>query len=360
MCMGKVRTLYITIFLLFCMSTLFAQILVKYQPVNSLVFEIGSTPLFPDRNMIAHIGTMTFSSSDNSALFDPTFMQVSHVSNGITFSGERYSHTENGIAKYNPGSFGFRIVAVTTFTGGEFTKKDITSSPGTPMIPNSSGNQLGKIIDIKLYLVSWESNMNAIAKLGSSYMLTSNNLENFNIAIAKSGSGFYNGYNYAKINRQPVPGSPPEPFFETPITSIPYGSGPPEEVFQLFIEDEQQFTITEAYGGGSTTIAKARIAIANKQQNTPYGITIMFSNRQGSPQFNLHLDNNLGLYSIPYTLLFNGEEVQNDKPISWLNIVEAESSKDIKITKVDGAKADMAPAGNYFDTIKVTITPIDT
>lgn len=362
--MGKVRTLIIAGILFFCMFTLSAQILVDYQPSDSLVFEIGSSPLFPDRNMIAYLGSMSFSATNNSALFDPTFMQVSQVTSGISFSGDRYSYTDNGIPKYNQGSFGFRIVAVTTFTGGNVTKQDITISPGTPMIPNSSGNQLNKIIDIKLYLVSWETNMNAIARLGSSYVLTSNNLGTFNIATAKSGSGYYNGFSYASINGQTVPanGAPStgQAYSNTLITSIPYGAAPPQAEYLLSIIDENSFTITSAYGGLSTRIARAKLFLSNTQPNQQYGIDIMFSNRINSAHFALHLDNDQSLYAIPYTLLFNGQEVEGGKSIRWEDLVSDDNFKDIMITKVDSTKADMAPAGEYFDTITVTITPSDT
>lgn len=308
---------------------------------------------------------MTFSSTQNTALFDPAFMEVSVVSSGVSFSGERFSHFQDGQAIYQAGSFSFRIVAVATLVGGNVTKKDITSSPGTPMLIQSSGNQLDKIRDIKLYLVSWESNMDQKAKLGSSYLLTSNNLGYFNIATARSGSGFYNGFNYASINFQTVPsnGSAPSPgqmFSYAPISSIPYGTPVQQPDFLLSILDESSFTITAAYGGLSTRIARAKILLSNAQPNQSYGIDITFSNRINSPKFSLHLDNDQRLYAIPYTLLFNGEEVEGGKSIRWEKLVSYANYKDIRITEVDALRAEMAPAGDYFDTITVTITPLDT
>ncbi|MPM52553.1 hypothetical protein SDC9_99313 [bioreactor metagenome] len=362
--MGKVQKLLLLVLLACFAAPLPAQINVAYIPANPLVFEIGASPLFPDRNMIALLGTMTFSSIKNTALFDPAFMEVSTVSSGVSFSGDRFSHFQDGQAEYQAGSFSFRIVAVASLVGGVVTKKDITSSPGTPMLTQSSGNQLDKILDIKLYLVSWESHMDQKARLGSSYQLTSNNLGTFNIASAKSGSGFYNGFNYASVNDQIVPsnGSAPYPgqmFSYAPISSIPYGTLQKPD-FQLSILDENSFTITDAYGGLSTRIARAKIFLSNASPNQSYGIDITYTNRANSTNFSLHLDNNQNLYAIPYTLIFNGREVEGGKPIRWSNLVPNANYKDISITKVNALRAEMAPAGDYFDTITVTITPIDT
>ena len=107
-------------------------------------------------------------------------------------------------------------------------------------------------------------------------------------------------------------------------------------------------------------VARAQLEITNAAADTTYGVHVVFSNRSNSPHFSLLLDGLSNLYAIPYTLRFNGQDVSGGSPIGWTGLSEGTFTKDIQVTRVDGFKAEMAPAGIYSDTITVNITPIDT
>jgi hypothetical protein len=187
-------------------------------------------------------------------------------------------------------------------------------------------------------------------------------MEGFSLGVANNGSGYYEGNNTPiSVNNNPAGTTTPMlSGGSTTPNPLPYGPPILQPVYALSIIDENRFTITDAYGGLSTRIARANLHLGNAQANGQYGIDVVFSNKAKSPQFTLHLDGNPNLYSIPYFLLFNGQEVEGGKPIRWSNLVPNANYKDISITKVNALRAEMAPAGDYFDTITVTITPIDT
>nr|WP_319776046.1 hypothetical protein [uncultured Sphaerochaeta sp.] len=363
----KKMVLIISILILYSHALIWGQIEVDYDNSNTMAFQIGTTPLFPDGNLIALMGTMTFNTNGN-PLFDPAFMAVSPVTNGISFSGDRYSYTDSsGQKQYNNNSsFGFRIVAVTNLSNGGFLKQDITSASGTPMVPGASGNQASKISSIQLYLVSWETNMANKVRFGSNYTLTSNNLETFNIATADKGSGFYQGYTYAKINNKDVPsdGSMPLPgqsFRESPIGAIPFGEVISEPILTLTIQSETGFSIENAYGTDKTKIAEAQLTLQNTESGKTYGVEVTFSNSMGSQSFNLHLDGQRTLFAIPYLLIFGGEPVTGSAPFDWVDLsTSAPNIRSIEVSGIDQDRADMAPAGLYQDTITISIIPKDT
>jgi hypothetical protein len=363
----KKLVLMISILVLYSQAILWGQIEVDYDNSNPLVFQIGSSPLFPDGNLIALLGTMTFQ-TNGSPLFDPTFMVVSPITNGISFSGDRYSYTDSSGQKHYDSnrSFGFRIVAVTNLADGGFLKQDITSTPGTPMIPGASGNQVSKISSIQLYLVSWETAMENKVRSGSSYTLTSNNLGTFNIATADKGSGFYQGYTYASIEGQVIPsnGSAPLPgqsFRESPIVDIPFGEVIGNPILTLTIVEEPGFSIQDAYGTDKTKIAEAQLTLQNAESGKLYGVEVLFSDSEGSQSFSLHLDGQRSLFAIPYHLLFGGEPVTGSVSVDWTGLSSSVPNlRSIEVTGIDQIRADMAPAGLYKDTITITITPKDT
>nr|WP_321304634.1 hypothetical protein [uncultured Sphaerochaeta sp.] len=363
----KKLVLLVSVLIFYSQALLWGQIEVNYDNSNPIAFQIGTTPLFPDGNLIALLGTMTFN-TNGAPLFDPAFMIVSPVTNGISFSGDRYSYTDSSGQKHynNNSSFGFRIVAVTNLTSGGFLKQDITSASGTPMVPGASGNQASKISSIQLYLVSWETNMENKVRSGSNYTLTSNNLETFNIATADKGSGFYQGYTYAKINNQAVPSNgnapiPGQSFRESPIVDIPFGEVNEDPILTLSIQAETTFSIQNAYGTDKTKIAEAQLTLQNAESGKTYGVEVTFSNSVGSQTFSLHLDGQRTLFAIPYLLLFGGEPVTGSVPLDWVNLSSsAPNIRSIEVSGINQDRADMAPAGLYQDTITISITPKDT
>jgi len=183
------------------------------------------------------------------------------------------------------------------------------------------------------------------------------------VAVANNGGGYWPG------NGTLVPVNNNDPTTTTPFLSsgtsappqpVPFGQPTNTVSYLLSILDNESFSITQAYGTQIARVARAQLTIANAAPNTSYGVQVVFNNRYNNPHFSLHLDGLSNLYSIPYTLRFNGQDVVGGSPIGWSGLLEGTHTKDIQVTKVDSIKADMAPAGIYSDTITITITPIDT
>lgn len=330
----------------------------EYTAQSPLVFERGAPPLNTNK-LVAHIGTLVISTEGNQ-LFSPNLVNI-NLSTTFGFTGPITWSNDylTGEPIYQPLETFFTLYAVST-AKGVTQANPLWEGDGTQPLRTEGGNINVRTLEVKLYLVSDQDYFRY--QYGASYPLTTGSMEGFSLGVANNGSGYWEG-NSTPIS---VNGDPPgttTPMLESGTTQpepLPYGPPILQVGYALSIIDENKFTITNAYGGLSTPIAKASLMLSNAQANGQYGIDVVFSNRAKSPQFTLHLDGNPSLYAIPYTLLFNGQEVEGGKPIRWSNLVSNANYKDIKITKVSAERADMAPAGDYFDTITVTITPLDT
>lgn len=338
-------------------SSAFA-ITATYMAQSPLVFERGTPPLNTNK-LVAHVGTIVIS-TDGNQLFHPNLVNI-NLSTSFGFSGPiTWSNNwQTGEPEYTVMETYFTLYAVST-ARGVTQVNPLWESDGSQPLRTEGGNINVRTLEVKIYLVSDQDYFRY--QYGASYPLTTGSMEGFSLGVANNGSGYYDG-NITPISVNNNPAGTTTPMLSGGSTTpnpLPYGPPILQPVYALSIIDENRFTITDAYGGLSTRIARANLHLSNAQANGQYGIDVVFSNKAKSPQFTLHLDGNPNLYSIPYFLLFNGQEVEGGKPIRWSNLVPNANYKDISITKVNALRAEMAPAGDYFDTITVTITPIDT
>lgn len=253
----------------------------------------------------------------------------------------------------------FTLYAVST-AKGVTQVNPLWEGDGTQPLRTESGNINIRNLEVKLYLVSDQDYFRY--QYGASYPLTSGTMEGFTLGVANTGSGYWEGNSTPiSVNNEPA-GTTTPMLSEGSTTPSPLPYGPPilQPIYALSILDENRFTITDAYGGLSTVIARANLHLSNAQAGGQYGIEVVFANQRKSTQFSLHLDGDPNLYAIPYSLLFNTQEVVGGTPILWTNLAPNANYKDIRITNVSMERAEMAPAGEYFDTITVTITPVDT
>lgn len=352
------------ILLIFITSTLSAAIFATYTSQPSPVFEIGDSTIFPDGNLVAELGTMTIYSDKNTSYFNPFFIFTPSLSSSFTFTGDRFSWEGNGVKYYQTSNFSFRLVALRSISG-VLSTVDLTSNPYSELVPVQEGNLLGKLDYIKIYLVSWEANASSIFHVGTSYTLSSGTLSNFDVAVAKSSSGFYGNNYYISINSQDLPQDGSMPLPGIPLTANPYspflfaGTIVPVS-YNVSIINDTAFTIDQAYGAAKATIASTELTLANGISGTNYGVYITFANALGDTTFNLHLDGALTGYAIPYTLILGTDQVTGSTPILWDGLSNGANLKDISVTAIDSTTALMAPEGLYSDTISVNITPIDT
>lgn len=356
--MGKFRTLFVACLVAISFHVP-AQITATWVPKSSLYFEQGFSPLNTNK-LVAHMGTLTIKPEGNQ-LFDPNILNV-NLSTSFQFTGPiTWSNDwQTGLPIYENQATFFTLYAVSTVKGVT-QANPLYQGDGSQPLRTENGNLNVSLFTAEFYLVSdqdwWRY------KPGGQYALTSGTFGGFQVAVANSGSGYWPG------NETLVPVNNNDPHVTTPLLSsgtsappqpVPFGQPTNTVSYLLSIVDNQSFSITQAYGTQIARVARAQLTIANSVPNASYGVQVVFSNRSNSPHFSLHLDGLSSLYSIPYTLRFNGKDVVGGSPIGWTGLLEGTHTKDIQVTKVDGIKADMAPAGIYSDTITINITPIDT
>ncbi|WP_298504300.1 hypothetical protein [uncultured Sphaerochaeta sp.] len=356
--MGKVQTC-IVVCLLVLSAHLPAQSTATWLPKNPLYFEQGFSPLNTNK-LVAHMGSLTIKPGGNQ-LFDPNILNV-NLSTSFQFTGPITwsNHWQTGLPIYENQATFFTLYAVSTVKGVTQVNP-LYQSDGSQPLRIENGNLNVSLFTAELYLVSdqdwWRY------QPGGQYTLTNGTFGGFQVAVANNGGGYWPG------NGTLVPVNNNDPTATTPFLSsgtstppqpVPFGEPTNTVSYLLSILDNESFSITQAYGTQIARVARAQLTIANAASNTSYGVQVVFNNRYNNPYFSLHLDGLSNLYSIPYTLHFNGQDVVGGSPIGWLGLLEGTHTKDIQVTKVDSIKADMAPAGIYSDTITINITPIDT
>ncbi|MBI9095448.1 MAG: hypothetical protein JEY71_11245 [Sphaerochaeta sp.] len=161
----------------------------------------------------------------------------------------------------------------------------------------------------------------------------------------------------------------PVPFFMTDYSSgspnyININSVDPTVYASLNIEQTpEQATISlfDAAGSNKKKVGVARITLSGFQSTDTYGVSISFTDGNGSttPQFRLkHADFNT---YIPFNLKLNNQPIENGVPVTWNNLSYGiNNTKNLNVTGIDYATAQTSISGLYSDDIYVTITPLDT
>ncbi len=373
----KILLLFIALLTLFS-HALFSEVQVTYEPVSVLKFEKGPIP-FDAQHFVVQIGTLTFTSTDNS-LFDPTIFALDTPIH-FGFTGPVTWYEQNGQPVYvEQETLFFRMASVSTIKGSTGWNYMHSGDFQHGLADWYNGNINTNPFVAKIYLVSdqpasiYPDYASDPSNHGEYYTQTTGSFGGFNVVVAENNSGHYNGYEYVPVNGQEIPedGTPPS-------TVIPFleggGNTPPPIIYEnpdnplpnvgylLSILDETNFSIQNAYGTDKTKIAEAQLALQNAQSGKTYGVEVTFSNSVGSQTFSLHLDGQRTLFfAIPYRLLFGGEPVTGSvPPLDWVGLTSNDQNfRMIEVTGIDQSRADMAPAGLYQDTITISITPKDT
>ena len=361
--------------LMVCLGTLFAEVQVTYEPVSRLKFEKGPYP-FDASHFVLQIGTLTFTSTDNS-LFDPTLFALDTPIH-FGFTGPVTWYEQNGQPVYVQQETLFRMASVSTIKGQTGWNYMHSGDFQHGLADWYNGNINANPFVAKIYLVSdqpssiYPDYASDPSNHGEYYTQTTGSFGGFNVVVAENNSGHYNGYEYVPVNGQEVPedGTPPSaeiPFLEgggntpPPIIYENPDNPLPNVGYLLSILNETGFSIQNAYGTDKTKIAEAQLTLQNAESGKTYGVEVTFSNSVGSQTFSLHLDGQRTLFVIPYLLLFGGEPVTGSVPLDWVNLSStAPNIRSIEVSGINQDRADMAPAGLYQDTITISITPKDT
>ncbi|MGH0051786.1 MAG: hypothetical protein ACQ5SW_00150, partial [Sphaerochaetaceae bacterium] len=126
----------------------------------------------------------------------------------------------------------------------------------------------------------------------------------------------------------------------------------PSVEYLFSIINETEFSIQDAYGTNKVLIAEAHLTLHNAKNGQPYGVEVTFRDEERSQFFNLHLNGQHSLFPITYYLLFGGETVIAGVPLDWTELSSnTPNLRSIEVTGIQETLAELAPAGQYRDTI---------
>jgi hypothetical protein len=341
-----------------------AEVTATYVQAPSLYFTKGSSP-FSTTQFVAHLGTLSIFSSTNK-MFTPSLFNLT-ASNTVSFTGPiTWSNDwQTGLPVYTNSSTTGKIVAVTQYNGNT-NIIDIWGNSTTQPLTTTNGNLNTSLFVADFYILSYQSS--SIYKPGALYPLDTATQWTFNVGVAKNGSGgYYNNLDFVSVNGVPLPsnGNPPSPVTvnSNQFNPLPYDD--PDSPYSpanylLTILEDGQFAVDNALGTKTTKAAKAQVLVSNTSDGGAYGVYITFKDNNNDSSFSLGLDGSKSIYTIGYTLKFLSEVVEGNVPILWNTMKEGINQEEITITGIDAQEAELAPAGDYSDTLTVTITPIDT
>lgn len=353
---------FIVVFLL-SLSVLHASITVKYEPVqpSKMKFvkgnEVTTATLLPTgftaSDFVAHIGTLTFTTGG-----EPIIRPIL-VNSGTT--GDLFFKGPLTVNWSDPTTY-FKYWGVATnkrtpfsiwFESSEFILYDgtITTSP--------------YVVDI--YLRSGFPSSYYIS--GKIYKMVGGTLGTFNVKVKTDNPNEWK-YVYVPVNGQTIPanGNPPsnpQPILLGGSTEIPevvpYGD-PIGADYTLFIDGNFPFSLEQAFENNNPVkIASAHLNVQNTEPHGTYGGFISFSNNRVDDGFNLRLDGIEDEGTIPFKLVFLGQEITKGDLYEWggTDLAIPDSYQDIYITGIKPEKAEIALAGTYSENIWVEFVPFD-
>lgn len=331
-----------------------AEVTATWIPNSTLYFQKGFAPLNTNR-LVAHLGTLTFTTTDNQ-LFDPNVLSLG-VSVSFAFYGPLTWHNDGqGNPVYVDQETYFSLWAYSTVKGVTEARA-LNEMDGSSPLRTEKGNLSVQTFIAELYLVSDQEWFRY--KPNGLYVMTKGSLGAFRVGAAKNGSGYWdgNGMMVSVNGNDPLAVTNLLPSgSSTPSTPVPFGEPDVSPSYTLSIIDAHDFSVDKAYGAASIPIATAQLAITQGSSNKTYGVRVAFSSNNG---FALQLGGVPNQYTIPYSLRFLNQTVVPTSQITWSNLPPGIHTKPIEVTGINSNKAEFAPAGYYSDTITIAITPID-
>lgn len=341
---------------------LFSAVEASYTPEPSLRFyrAYNNGPFFREANpnaananfFVAHLGTLTFTSTDGK-LFNPTMFSIA-TDVLFTFNGQMDNGVENSV---------FRLASAFRKNNQEDWLRLDHGNNVNPLT-NSSGNLNTNNFEVRLYLISDQPASRYI--YNASYTWVSGIFGGFNLQVKKNQND--NSGSYIPINGQipPSNGTPPtnpEPILMGGTTipePLPYGDLVYNTQYNFSIDNVWEFTLSSAYDVKIAPVATATLSLAQTDPKKSYGVNVKFSNQIGSDTLHLHLQDTYdNQYPIPYKLTFGGNRVTPNVNIPWTGLNKTNpNTKEIGVTDINQDTAENGPEGDYMDTITVSIEPI--
>ncbi len=256
----------------------------------------------------------------------------------------------------------FTLYAVST-KGTSTIAHPLDKSSGIhPIRPHERGNWRLDEFVAEIYLVS--ANPLGNYKLNSNYYLTGGILGNFQVGMTGSANEYRTDDPILPVNGEPSGANTPILSPGIDLENNPIGYGEPSQQFPtalLTIKEVRAISLLDAIEDLTTEVAEAEIQMLNCLTGEEYAVDVVFTNLANTDPFRLVLQNGGAIpHTIPYCLHFNDAPVTPGLPICWDCLTNIPQSKKIFVTSVPPSAAEQALAGNYQDTVVVTIIPIDT
>lgn len=360
------REILLLVIVLYCITAAYSAISATYTPQSSLIFKLGpdiQTPLTPagkfgSDKLVAHIGTLSIS-FEPADQFRRPYLDTSGFSRPYYFRGI-FNTWGGGVQNTE-----FYIYAYTSLSSTPFA---LWLEDGSEALAGYSESVLSPspfVVDF--FFVSHHDAQ--YYQVGSSYQMVSGSLGTFQVTrlIVPPDNGTRTTEKVPVAHPANLSPNGPIPIIgnSTDVVvppSIPYGGTtppppPPPEHYLLSIAEVVSFPIDSAYGSNRVNIAKCQLTLQNVHGNNKKKVYIKFSSPSYTDRFRLHLTDPPGVYVIPYSLYFLGEEVVSGQDILWAQLSDGLNERFISVGNIDSTTAEMAPSGEYKDVITVEVRP---
>lgn len=330
-----------------------AAITVTYEPTPAFHFEPSFPPLDTGR-LVGLIGTLTFTATEGSNLYQPVLMTTA-MSFEFNFTGPM---AWSGPGQYNNESSFFRLYAVST-ANGKTEAVVMWHGNNAQMLRSGTEQITTNPLVVKLYVQSHHPL--SLYKPGGTYVLTTGTLGGFQLVMANTTGGYNSGGTTAlSVNgATPTTNTPVLAPGTNPSAPIVYGTPPPPVQHAFSIINKQTINLLNAVGNLKAKVAEAQITVSNGLANTNYDVNVSFTNQTNTSPFLLAMKDVTNPPTIPYSLYFNSRTVNPGEAIVWNGLKNGTKTLDIMVTGVSSTHANLALAGFYQDTIVVTIVPIN-
>lgn len=326
---------------------------------NSSEYGIQSTN-FP---VALHVGTLTIDSVGGGS--QPTLYGIQLRRSGDYDEGDEYKLVSTKKINYQD-EFGAQLIAKTTF-GSKTIVRTINWGNGRDPLMGEKDFESGPYpIRVEFYL-GIRNIRNAGQALGVGFQFEDDdgpNLGKFKVRYRTSA------WANTLYDIPFADGQGSIPFFSTNYNeeSPNYLNGRLVDrtlFVSLLIEQaptERSINLIEASGASNRArVGQARVILSGHQANSAQGVTITFTDGNGSSTNDFLLKHN-GLSSfIPFSLYFATQKVINGTPIIWDNLSFGDGNlRELHVGNIDYQSATSKMGGLYSDTIYVNITPLDT
>ena len=123
---------------------------------------------------------------------------------------------------------------------------------------------------------------------------------------------------------------------------------------------EKSIDLLDASGQSRAKVGQARLTLSGYNSGSTPGVSITFTDGNGSTNNNFRLKHNEIPSFITFSLYLDGTKVNNGTPIIWDNLSFGIGNlRDLKVGNINSQSAISKMGGSYSDTITVTITSLD-